>query len=135
MLKSMLLPSAFLLLFAFYAGAAPPGPQFTLIQGRITALQGSLISVKTPDAYPRGPGRRSLYVAAGPTFRVNIATARFLLADGQRTDPKPLAVGERVIVLLSMPYIQPPVTPRTPPSIYAATVIERQAVADSITGP
>ena len=55
-----------------------------VIQGRITGIQGDLVTVKTPDGYPGGPGAHALFVSAGPTFKVDVSRCRVLLPDGVR---------------------------------------------------
>ena len=59
------------------------------------------MTVKTPDGYPGGPGVHAQFVTAGPTFRVDVSRARVLLPDGKQADELPLAVGDRVLMVLS----------------------------------
>lgn len=111
----------------------PAGSEVTVIQGRITAIQDTLITVKTPDDYPGGPGGHAQFVAAGPTCRVDVSRARFLLPDGRRADKKPLAVGDRVLIVLSGPVSMQPVpgNPNVSPP-YFASIIERVVQSDRI---
>lgn len=74
-----------------------------VIQGRITEIQGSLVTLKTPDGYPGGAGVHAQFVTAGPTFRVDISGARLLLPDGRQADKLPLAVGDQVLAVLTGP--------------------------------
>ena len=74
-----------------------------VIQGRITAMYGSVAIVKAPDAYPGGPGIHAQFVIAGPTFKADTSRARILLPDGRRADTLPLAVGDHVLMVLSEP--------------------------------
>lgn len=100
-----------------------------LIQGRITALQGALLTVKTPDGYPGGQGAHALFVTAGPSFQIDVSHARILLADGKKIDKQPLAVGDRVVVLVSEPASPPPAAPGVNRA-YAASIIERVVQGD-----
>ena len=109
------------------------GSEVTVIQGLITAIQGMLIIVKMPDDYPGGPGGHAQFVDAGPTYRVDISRARFLLPDGKREDKKPLAVGDRVLLVLTGPVSIQPVPGNLnvgPP--YLASVVERVVQSDTI---
>jgi len=105
-----------------------------VIQGRITAIQGPLVTVKTPDGYPGGPGMHAQFVTAGPTFRVDVSRARVLLPDGKQADELPLAVGDRVLMVLREPGSGSP-EPSSPGNIirtYFASIIERIADSDKI---
>jgi len=116
---------------------APPKPVSStplVIQGRITTIHGALVTVKTPDAYPGGPGIHPQFVIGGPAFQVDISRARVLLPDGSRADTQPLAVGDRVLMVLSGPASGPP-EPSHPGNInqtYFASTIERIVVGDKI---
>ena len=112
----------------------PASSDSLVIQGRIIAMQGALVTVKTPDGYPGGPGIHAQFVVAGPTFKVDVSRARVLLPDGRRPDTRPLAVGDPVLMLLSGPDSGPP-APGTPGNVnqtYFASVIERIACNDKI---
>jgi hypothetical protein len=122
--------------------AVPPGPmpmtpassESLVIQGRITAMQGDLVTVKTPDGYPGGPGMHAQFVTAGPAFSVDISHARVLLPDGRQTDKRPLAVGDRVLMVLSGADSAAPV-PGSSTQInrtYHASTIERIVQGDKI---
>lgn len=104
-----------------------------VVQGRVAAIEGALITVKMPDDYPGGPGGHAQFVTAGPTYRVDISRARFLLPDGKREDKKPLAVGDRVLLVLTGPVSIQPVPGNLnvgPP--YLASVVERVVQSDTI---
>ena len=107
-----------------------------VIQGRITGIQGTLVTVKTPDGYPGGgPGGHAQFVTAGPTFRVDVSRARVLMPDGKQADQVPLAVGDRVVMVLSQPDSGSP-TPGSPQNvnqIYLASVVERVVQSGTIT--
>jgi len=111
--------------------AEPASSEPLVIQGRITAIQGTIVTVKTPYGYPGARGGHPQYVTAGPTFRVDVAHAHILLPDGRRQDRVPLAVGDRVLVVLSGPDLSPPV-PGNVNQTYFASIIERLALSDRI---
>ena len=79
---------------------ASSGP--LVIQGRITGIQGTLVTVKVPDGYPGVKGGHAQFVTAGPIFRVDVSHARVLLPDGKQTDKMPLAIGDRVFMVLTV---------------------------------
>lgn len=66
--------------------AVPASSEPLVIQGRITAIQEAIVTVKTPYGYPGARGGHPQYVTAGPTFRVDVAHAHILLPDGRRED-------------------------------------------------
>lgn len=105
-----------------------------VIQGRITSIDGHFATLKTPDGYPGGAGGHAQFVTAGPTFRVDISHARVLLPDGKRADKLPLAVGDRVIMVVSQADGGSPCfgSPPNAPSTYFASVIERVVQNDRI---
>ena len=112
----------------------PPCSDALVIQGRITTIQGALVTVKTPDGYPGGSGVHAHFVIAGPSFKVEVSRARVLLADGKQADKRPLAVGDRVLIVLHEPGSGSP-APRRPGNIsqtYFASIIERIADSDKI---
>lgn len=102
-----------------------------VIQGRITEIQGSLVTVKTPDGYPGGPGAHAQFVTAGPTFRVDVSRARLLLPDGRQADKVPLAAGDHVLVVLTGPDSGSPL-PGSPSRTYVASIVERVIKGDKI---
>ena len=102
-----------------------------VIQGRIATIEGAIVTVKTPDGYPGERGGHAQYVTAGPSFRIDISRARVLLADGRQVDKVPLAVGDRVLVLLTGPDLgrqEPGSANRT----YFASIVERIVQSDKI---
>lgn len=108
----------------------PPVEPF-VIQGRITAIQDAVVTVKTPDGYPGGRGAHAQFVTAGPTFRVDVSLARVLLPDGRQADRMPLAVGDRVLMVLTRPDSGPK-APSKVDHIYFASIVERVAQSDKI---
>jgi hypothetical protein len=111
---------------------SPNSSAFRVIQGRITKLDGDRVTVKTPDGYPGGPGIHAQFVTAGPIFEVDIAHSRILLPDGKQTDERPLAAGDRVIMLLREPEAQSGASAPPPGEkpLYHALIIERTAATD-----
>lgn len=106
-----------------------------VIQGRITAIDGALVTVKTPDGYPGGgPGIHAQFVSRGPTFNVDVSRARVLLPDGKGIDSLPLAVGDRVLMVLSA-LGSKPLAPNVPANVnqtYFASIVERIVVGDKV---
>lgn len=139
--KISALLAATILLFA-HRSAAGLGAQANLqlqverqssslvIQGRITKIQGDLVTVKTPDGYPGGPGVHAQFVTAGRTFSVDVSRARILLPDGSQVDKVPLAVGDRVLVVLTGEGYAP--APGNINHTYSAAIVERLALSDKI---
>ena len=113
----------------------PPCPEPYVIQGRITGTEGNLVTVKTPDGYPGGPGGHAQFVTAGPSFKVDVSRARVLFPDGKQADQRPLAVGDRVLVVLTAPASESPSSSssRDINQIYSASIIERLVQRDTIT--
>jgi hypothetical protein len=113
------------------AGAQVPAgdcSDLRVIQGRITAIEGSVLTVKTPDGFPGGPGVHAQFVTRGPSFRINLAACRILHPDGQQDDRQPLAVGERVVVVFNQ--AQPGA--EAGGTTYAAAVVERVSTSDRV---
>jgi len=112
----------------------PASSEPLVIQGRITTMQGSVVTVKTPDGYPGGPGIHAQVVVAGPTFRVDISRARVLLPDGKQADAAPLAVGNRVVMVLSGPTSGSPAPngPGNVSQIFFASIVERIVDSDKM---
>jgi hypothetical protein len=107
----------------------------TVIQGRITAIQGALVTVKVPDGYPGGPGIHAQVVTAGPTLKVDVSHARVLLPDGKQPDTQPLAVGDRVLMVLRGPDSEGPAPLGKLANLdrtYFASTIERIVYNDKI---
>jgi hypothetical protein len=85
------------------------------------------VTVKTPD----GPGGHAQYVTAGPAFRVDVSRARVLLPDGRLADKVPLAVGDRVLVVLTQPDSGPS-GPGNASKTYSASIVERLIQSEKI---
>jgi hypothetical protein len=105
-----------------------------VIQGRITAIENTLVTLKTPNGFPGGPGPHAQFVTAGPDFKVDISHARVLLPDGKQSDKLPLAVGDQVLMVLTGPDSQSP-APAGSSALthtYFASVIERIAPSDKV---
>jgi hypothetical protein len=102
-------------------GRAVPGriqtltPYF-LLTGEVTAVNGSLATVKTANYRP-GPntGVRSHAIAVGKSYVVDLSRALFQAIDGTPVTSQKLAVGDKVIMLLNA-------TPNAPQSAANATV-------------
>lgn len=104
-----------------------------VIQGEITAIEGDLVTVKTPDAYPgTAKGIHAQFVTRGASFKADVSRARLFLPDGTQPDPQPLAVGDHVVMVLCGP---PSATAREPFAAqqkYVAKIIERLLTNDKI---
>src|SRR5580658_7070885 len=96
-----------------------------LIQGRITAIDGSVVTVKCPDGFPGGPGIHAQFVMRGPEFRVDISASKILLPDGKEDDKQPLAVGERVVAVLQD-------ASEAAGATVAAAIVERVSTSDRV---
>lgn len=110
-----------------------------VIQGRITAVSGNVITLKTPDDYPGTGGIHSQAVGLGPTYRADVSHGHVLLPDGRRPDTRPLAVGEYVLVVLKIGSSSPSAAPSfgrqgTTEQMYSAMIIERLAGAERFIG-
>jgi hypothetical protein len=97
-----------------------------VIQGRITAIDGSVMTVKTPDGFPGGPGIHAQFVMRGPELRVDISASRILLPDGKENDKQPLAVGERVVAVLTQ-------GGEASGATVMAAIVERVSTSDRMT--
>ena len=103
-------------------------PELLVVQGRITGIQDTLVTIKLPDGYPGAS--HAQFVTAGPIFRVDITRARILLPDGKQADKLPLAVGDRVLMVLTGPDSgseEPRVS-----ATYSASIVERVLQGDKI---
>lgn len=106
-----------------------------VIQGTVIRIQGALVTVKSPNAYPGGPGVHAQFVTAGPIFKVDISRARILLPDGKQDDTQPLAVGDRVLMVLRGPDLGAPAPLRKIANLdqtYVASTIERIVYSDKV---
>jgi hypothetical protein len=102
-----------------------------VIQGRITAIDGSRVTVKTPDGYPGGPGVHAQFVTAGPVIEADIAGSRILQPDGRRPDPRPLAIEDRVLMVLSSTE-EAAAGSGIEHAVIHAVIVERLATGDKI---
>jgi hypothetical protein len=105
--------------------------EFRLVQGRITEISGSVVTLKMPDGYPGATGPHPQFVTAGPTLKVDVSHARFLLPDGEQPDKVPLSVGDRVVMIVSAHGSQA-TTERHATTTYSASIIERVAQSDKM---
>ena len=137
---------AFMLLTAFYSvtgrevqansqnqvdrQAGSTGP--LVIQGRITGIQGTVVTVKVPNGYPAEKGGHAQFVTAGPIFRVDISNARVLLPDGKQTDKLPLVIGDRVLMVLTGGKSDS-AEPSSVSPTYSASIVERVVEGDKVT--
>jgi len=101
----------------------PTPVESLVIQGRITGIHGTIVTVKLPDGYPGGRGGHAQFVTAGSVFSVDVSHARVLLPDGKQTDKLPLAIGDRVLMVLTGPDAG---------SKYSASIVERVEPGDKI---
>jgi hypothetical protein len=116
------------------AQSQPASSDPRVIQGRITGIEGTVVTVKTPDGFPGGPGAHAQFVTAGPAFKVDVSRARILLPDGKQPDKLPLAIGDRVLIVLSGADSGSPAGRSTSNFIqtYSASILERIAAGDKI---
>jgi hypothetical protein len=112
----------------------PASSEPLVIQGRITEIAGAIVTVKTPDGFPGGPGMHAQFVIAGPTFKVDVSRARVLLPDGRQEDRQPLAVGDRVLMILNQPDSgsTAPANSRNAAQTYSASIVERIVQGDRV---
>ena len=109
-----------------------PASEPLVIQGRITGIQGTLVTVKLPDGFPARAGGHAQFVTAGPILRVDVSHARILLPDGKQIDKQPLSVGDHVIMVLAGPDAAP-AEPGSVSPTYSASIVERVLQGDKIT--
>jgi hypothetical protein len=117
--------------FENQAERQPASSEPLVIQGRITGIKGTLVTVKVPDGYPGGGGGHAQFVIAGPIFIVDVSRARVLLPDGKRTDKLPLAVGNRVLMVLTGPDSRS-AGPGSVSPTYSASIVERVVQGDKL---
>ena len=110
----------------------PASSQLLVIQGRITGIQGMIVTMKLPDGYPGEKGGHAQFVTTGPIFRVDVSHARVLLPDGKQTDKLPLAIGDRVLMVLTGSYAGSAESGSVRPT-YSASIVERVVSDDKIT--
>lgn len=95
-----------------------------VIQGRIITVSADFVTLKTPDVYPSGKGLRPQWLMSGPTFKIDVSHAKVFFSDGKRIDNRPLAIGDRVVMILKRPSSQSSL-PSAREQTYSASVIER----------
>lgn len=106
-------------------------PRLSVIQGKVTKIQGNIVTVKTPDYGPYcPPGQACLAIIyAGPTFKVDISRAIFQSPSGRRQSPRPkLKVNDSVVVAGQLG-VAPVVTiPSTsiPPQPFIAQIVSKK---------
>jgi hypothetical protein len=110
----------------------PACSQLLVIQGRITGIQGIIVTVKVPNGYPGKKGGHAQFVIAGPILRVDVSHARVLLPDGKQTDTLPLAIGDRVLMVLAGSDAGSAESESVRPT-YSALTVERVVSDDKIT--
>lgn len=101
-----------------------------VIQGRIAAIEGSVLTVKTPDRFPGGgPGMHAQFVMRGAEMRVDLSAGRVLHPDGKQEDRQPLAVGERVVVVFRETAAA---GAEAENAVHTAAVVERVSTSDKV---
>ena len=113
------------------ADPQPGSSQLLVIQGRITGIQGTLATVKLPNGYPGGQGGHAQFVTAGPVFKVDVSHARIVLPDGKQIDKQPVAIGDRVLMVLIVPGSSS-TEPGNAGPVYSASIVERVVPGDKI---
>jgi hypothetical protein len=109
-----------------------PAPvELLVIQGRVTGIHGTIVTVKLPDGYPGGRGGHAQFVTAGSVFSVDVSHARVLLPDGKQADKLPLAIGDRVLMVLTGPDAGSAEPGSVRPK-YSASIVERVEPGDKI---
>jgi len=109
----------------------PASSEPLVIQGRITGIQGTLVTVKLPDGYPGVGGGHAQFVTAGPIFWVDVSRARILLPNGKQADKLPLAVGDHVLMVLTGTD-SGSAEPGSVSPTYSASIVERVVQGDKI---
>lgn len=109
----------------------PASSQTLVIQGRITGIQGTLVTVKVPNGFPAEKGGHAQFVTVGPIFTVEVSHARVVLPDGKQMDKVPLAVGDHVLMVLTGAHSGSP-EPNSVSPTYSASVVERVVPGDKI---
>lgn len=108
-----------------------PASELLVIQGRITAIQGTLVTVTLPSGYPGADGGHAQFVTAGAVFRVDVSHARILLPDGKQIDKQPLVIGDRVLIVLTGSGAGS-AEPGSVHPTYSASIVERVVQGDKI---
>ena len=108
----------------------PAPSELLVIQGRITGIQGTLLTVKVPNGYPGESGGHAQFVTAGPIFRVDVSHARVLLPDGKQPDKLPFVIGDHVLMVLTG--ANSGSEPGSVSPTYSASIVERVVQGDKI---
>jgi hypothetical protein len=77
---------------------------YFLLKGEVSAVDGSLATVKTADYGPgmsHGSGIHSQAIALGKSYLIDLSRARFQATDGTPVANQPLAVGDKVDMLVN----------------------------------
>ncbi len=123
---------AFLNLLALpsVAQSSPNRSSLTVIQGKITNIDGNTLTVKTPDIKPVCQPNQvcPLFIILGPTFSIDISNATFESSSGSPISETP-TVGEAIIAVGKLKPESPPATgtstPVTENRTIKAKVIEK----------
>lgn len=77
---------------------------YFLLKGEVTAVDGSLATVKTVDYGPGlsgGPGIHSHVIVLGRSYLVDLTRVRFQATDGTPVANQGLRVGDKVVMLVN----------------------------------
>ncbi len=92
---------------------------YFLLEGEVSAVSGSLATVKTANYGPgmsHGPGIHSQAILLGKSYLVDLSRARFQATDGTPVTAQRLAAGDRVVMLVNS-------KPSSPHQIGSTTVL------------
>ncbi len=77
---------------------------FFLLKGDVTAVDGSLATVKTADYGPGTSHAQAVHsqaIVSGKSYLVDLSHARFQATDGEGVANQPLAAGDKVVMLVN----------------------------------
>lgn len=77
---------------------------YFLLKGEVTAIDGSLAVIKTPNYGPglsQAGGVHSHAIVLGKTYLTDLSNARFEAMDGTPVTSQKLAVGDKVVMLVN----------------------------------
>ena len=103
---------------------------YFLLEGEVSAIDGSLSTVKTANYGPglnHGPGFHSQAIVLGKTYLVDIARSRFQATDGTPVASQGLSIGDRVVMLVNSKPGPPVQVGNTTMFRYAAMEVIRNA--------
>jgi hypothetical protein len=92
---------------------------YFLLQGEVSAVSGSLATVKTANYGPglnHGSGIHSQAIVLGKTYLVDLSRARFQATDGTPVTAEGLSAGDKVVMLVNA-------KPGSPHQIGSTTVL------------